>query len=89
MLLARRNLFHDRTRCLLSVVIVSHDQRIRDIADRVLWLEDGAFRDIVTMATGLRDGGRTRTRCHRRARWRDVLLLLAWLPGGVPRRPAA
>jgi putative ABC transport system ATP-binding protein len=34
-----------------SVVIVSHDQRIRDIADRVLWLEDGAFKDIVTMAT--------------------------------------
>lgn len=28
-----------------------HDQRIRDIADRVLWLEDGAFRDIVRMAT--------------------------------------
>jgi putative ABC transport system ATP-binding protein len=34
-----------------SVVIVSHDQRIRDIADRVLWLEDGTFKDIVTMAT--------------------------------------
>ena len=34
-----------------SVIIVSHDQRIRDIADRVLWLEDGAFRDIVAMAT--------------------------------------
>jgi putative ABC transport system ATP-binding protein len=34
-----------------SVVIVSHDQRIRDIADRVLWLEDGTFRDMVTMAT--------------------------------------
>jgi len=34
-----------------SVVIVSHDQRIRDIADRVLWLEDGQFKDIVTMAT--------------------------------------
>jgi len=34
-----------------SVVIVSHDQRIRDIADRVLWLEDGMFKDIVTMAT--------------------------------------
>ncbi|MBI2778143.1 MAG: YHS domain-containing protein [Chloroflexi bacterium] len=33
------------------VVTVSHDQRIRDIADRVLWLEDGAFKDIVTMAT--------------------------------------
>ncbi len=26
-----------------SVVIVSHDQRIKDIADRVLWLEDGQF----------------------------------------------
>jgi putative ABC transport system ATP-binding protein len=34
-----------------SVVIVSHDQRIRDIADRILWLEDGQFRDVVTMAT--------------------------------------
>ena len=29
-----------------SVVIVSHDQRIKDIADRVLWLEDGEFREI-------------------------------------------
>ena len=34
-----------------SVVIVSHDHRIRDIADRVLWLEDGAFKDLVAMAT--------------------------------------
>ncbi|HKZ70584.1 MAG TPA: ATP-binding cassette domain-containing protein [Anaerolineales bacterium] len=34
-----------------SVVIVSHDQRIRDIADRVLWLEDGQFKETVTMAT--------------------------------------
>src|SRR3989304_5338993 len=34
-----------------SVVIVSHDQRIRDIADRVLWLEDGAFKDAVSMET--------------------------------------
>lgn len=34
-----------------SVVIVSHDQRIKDVADRVLWLEDGQFRDMVTMAT--------------------------------------
>ena len=33
-----------------SVVIVSHDQRIKDIADRVLWLEDGQFKDIVHMA---------------------------------------
>ena len=28
-----------------SVVIVSHDQRIKDIADRVLWLEDGQFKE--------------------------------------------
>jgi putative ABC transport system ATP-binding protein len=34
-----------------SVVIVSHDQRIRDIADRILWLEDGQFKDVVLMAT--------------------------------------
>ncbi|MFH1907349.1 MAG: ATP-binding cassette domain-containing protein [Chloroflexota bacterium] len=33
-----------------SVVLVSHDQRIKDIADRVLWLEDGQFKEMVTMA---------------------------------------
>jgi putative ABC transport system ATP-binding protein len=33
-----------------SAVIVSHDQRIKDIANRVLWLEDGQFTDAVTMA---------------------------------------
>ncbi len=36
-----------------SVVIVSHDQRIKDIADRVLWLEDGQFKEMVTIATEL------------------------------------
>ena len=35
----------------ISVVIVSHDQRIRDVADRVLWLEDGRFKEVATMAT--------------------------------------
>ena len=34
-----------------SVIIVSHDVRIKDIADRVLWLEDGQFKDMVSMAT--------------------------------------
>jgi YHS domain-containing protein len=34
-----------------SVVIVSHDQRIRDVADRVLWLADGRFTDVISMAT--------------------------------------
>jgi putative ABC transport system ATP-binding protein len=33
-----------------SVIIVSHDQRIRDIADRVLWLDDGEFKNMVEMA---------------------------------------
>lgn len=34
-----------------AVVIVSHDARIKDIADRVLWLEDGQFKNVVEMAT--------------------------------------
>jgi putative ABC transport system ATP-binding protein len=34
-----------------SVIIVSHDQRIKDIADRILWLEDGTFKNEVAMAT--------------------------------------
>ncbi len=33
-----------------SVVIISHDRRIKDIADRVLWLEDGQFKQMTTMA---------------------------------------
>src|SRR5512144_1410514 len=33
-----------------SVIIVSHDQRIKDIADRVLWLEDGEFKEMGTAA---------------------------------------
>ena len=33
-----------------SIVIVSHDQRIKDIADRVLWLEDGRFKEVTEMA---------------------------------------
>ncbi len=34
-----------------SVVIVSHDTRLKEIADRVLWLEDGEFRAMAEMAT--------------------------------------
>ena len=29
-----------------TAIIVSHDQRIREVADRVVWLEDGRFKDI-------------------------------------------
>lgn len=65
-----------------SVVIVSHDARIRDIADRVLWLEDGEFKTLVDMATdpvcgmaveqeravSLRVGGQTLYFCARGCR---------------------
>ena len=34
-----------------SVLIVSHDARLKDIADRVLWLEDGEFKSMSEMAT--------------------------------------
>ena len=34
-----------------SVLIVSHDVRLKDIADRVLWLEDGEFKSVSEMAT--------------------------------------
>lgn len=33
-----------------SIVIVSHDQRLREVADRILWLEDGVFREVASMA---------------------------------------
>lgn len=33
-----------------SIVIVSHDDRLRDVADRVLWLEDGRFRRVAALA---------------------------------------
>ncbi len=31
------------------VVMVSHDERLREVADRVLWLEDGVFRALEAM----------------------------------------
>jgi putative ABC transport system ATP-binding protein len=34
-----------------SVVIVSHDDRLREVADRVLWLEDGGFKVVAGMVT--------------------------------------
>ena len=33
-----------------TVVIVSHDERLREVADRVLWLEDGQFKTLQTLA---------------------------------------
>ena len=29
--------------------MVSHDERLREVADRVLWLEDGVFRALEAM----------------------------------------
>lgn len=43
-----RQLAHEQ-RC--SIVIVSHDERLREIADRTLWLEDGAFRALSALVT--------------------------------------
>jgi len=34
-----------------TVIIVSHDERLKEFADRILWLEDGTFRELATMAT--------------------------------------
>ena len=32
-----------------SVVIVSHDERLREVADRTLWLEDGTFKTVAAL----------------------------------------
>ncbi len=32
-----------------TVLIVSHDERLRAVADRVLWLEDGRFKEMVAL----------------------------------------
>jgi len=42
-----RRLADDDGRC---VIIVSHDDRLREVAHRVLWLEDGEFREVAAMA---------------------------------------
>jgi putative ABC transport system ATP-binding protein len=67
-----------------AVVVVSHDQRIREVADRVLWLEDGRIRDIGLMvrdpvcgmsveaqnaAASLEHGGQTYYFCSRGCSW--------------------
>jgi putative ABC transport system ATP-binding protein len=34
-----------------AVIVVSHDQRIREVADRVFWMEDGRLTDMSQLAT--------------------------------------
>ena len=41
-----RDIAHEEGR---SVVVVTHDSRLEEIADRVLWLEDGTFHDLSEM----------------------------------------
>ena len=43
-----RRLAHEQA---CSIVMVSHDERLKEIADRTLWLEDGAFRQLDSMVT--------------------------------------
>ena len=67
-----------------AVIAVSHDHRIREVADRVLWLEDGRFRDMSRLAqdpvcgmsvetdgarASVEYGGRTYYFCSRGCSW--------------------
>jgi len=67
-----------------AVIVVSHDQRIREVADRVLWLEDGRITDIgslvrdpvcgmsveqQTAAASLEHAGTTYYFCSRGCSW--------------------
>jgi putative ABC transport system ATP-binding protein len=67
-----------------AVIVVSHDERIREVADRVLWLEDGRIKDIGLMvrdpvcgmsveaqnaAATLIHGGQTFYFCSRGCSW--------------------
>lgn len=47
-MLLLRQIAKEESRCVL---VVSHDHRIREVADRVLWLEDGRFKDLGRLAT--------------------------------------
>src|SRR5512132_982226 len=44
-----------------TVLIVSHDERLREIADRVLWLEDGQFKELAGLETDPVCGKRLKT----------------------------
>ena len=75
-----------------SVVIVSHDQRIKDIADRVLWLEDGEFKgdDGDGNRSGMRHGNRADEGGGDTGSWRrHLLFLFARLPHRIRVRASA
>ncbi|HSX58018.1 MAG TPA: ATP-binding cassette domain-containing protein [Candidatus Saccharimonadales bacterium] len=47
-----------------TVVIVSHDQRLIDIADKVLWMEDGRIKNSETLATDPNCGNQVEMKEH-------------------------
>lgn len=56
-----------------AVIAVSHDQRIREVADRVLWMEDGRFGDIGRLVTDPVCGMKVEVeRSRASARYRDT-----------------
>jgi len=79
------HLLHDISRSNdRAVIVVSHDQRIREVADRVLWLEDGRIKDIGSLvldpvcgmsveernaAASLEHGGQMYYFCSRGCSW--------------------
>ena len=70
-----------------SVVIVSHDDRLREIADRVLWLEDGQFRQIAAMTIDPVCRMTVEPTGPPRVARADDLVLLRRLQTGVHREP--
>lgn len=75
-----------------TVVIVSHDQRLSEIADRVLWLEDGALKEIAALVRdpvcGMLVDPRHRT-CLAGGRRANPPLLRGWLPRRIREIPDA
>lgn len=85
-----------------SVVIVSHDERIKPHADRILWLEDGRFKEIERMETDpvcgmaierdraaavMESGGKTYYFCSRGcAREFEERIASGWVPAEAPPR---
>ncbi len=66
-----------------TVVLVSHDERLREVADRVLWLEDGQLRALEALVRDpvcgmLLDPAQAPATFEE-----DELLLLARLPSAV------
>jgi putative ABC transport system ATP-binding protein len=81
-----------------AVIAVSHDHRIREVADRVLWLEDGRFKDMGRLVTdpvcgmsvevdaaraSLRHGEQTYYFCSKGCSWEFQEEPEVFLPKGV------